>query len=47
MTMKDKICIFAGTTEGRKLAALLCDAVELKADTVVEKIQGLSNHGID
>ncbi|MBQ6117676.1 MAG: precorrin-6A/cobalt-precorrin-6A reductase, partial [Clostridia bacterium] len=27
--MKDKICIFAGTTEGRKLAALLCDAVEL------------------
>ncbi len=25
----------------------ICDAVELKADTVVEKIQGLSNHGID
>lgn len=34
--MSDKICIFAGTTEGRKLAALLKDAADVTACTATE-----------
>ncbi len=49
--MKDKICIFAGTTEGRKLAALLCDAVELTicvateyGEVLLDGIDGIAVH---
>jgi precorrin-6x reductase len=34
--MSDKICIFAGTTEGRKLTALLKDAAEVIACVATE-----------
>ena len=34
--MSDKICIFAGTTEGRKLAALLKDAADVTACVATE-----------
>ena len=34
--MSDKICIFAGTTEGRKLAALLKDSAEVTACVATE-----------
>ena len=34
--MSDKICIFAGTTEGRKLTALLKDAAEVTACVATE-----------
>ena len=49
--MSDKICIFAGTTEGRKLAALLKDAVEVTAcvateygEVMLDGIQGITVH---
>lgn len=32
---------------GEEILNQICDAVELKADSIVEKIQGLSNYGID
>lgn len=34
--MNDKICMFAGTTEGRRLAALLCGAVDLTVCVATE-----------
>ena len=47
--MKDKICLFAGTTEGRLLASLLKDAVSLTVcvateygETVLEGIEGIT-----
>ncbi|MBR5671956.1 MAG: precorrin-6A reductase, partial [Spirochaetales bacterium] len=49
--MSDKICIFAGTTEGRKLAALLKDAVEVTAcvateygEVMLDGIHGITVH---
>lgn len=34
--MSEKICLFAGTTEGRRLAALLCGAVDLTVCVATE-----------
>ena len=49
--MKDKICIFAGTTEGRRLAEILCDTAEVTAcvateygEAVLDSIKGISVH---
>ena len=49
--MSDKICIFAGTTEGRKLVALLKDAAEVTAcvateygQVMLDGIDGISIH---
>lgn len=49
--MQDKICIFAGTTEGRKLAALLKDAADVTAcvateygQVMLDGIQGITIH---
>ena len=49
--MSDKICIFAGTTEGRKLAALLKDAAEVTAcvateygEIMLDGISGIAVH---
>ena len=49
--MSDKICIFAGTTEGRRLAELLKDAAELTVcvateygAAVLEGIDGINIH---
>ncbi len=44
--MSDKICIFAGTTEGRKLASLLKDAADVTACVATEYGQVLLD-GID
>ena len=49
--MKDKICIFAGTTEGRLLAAMLKDAADVTAcvateygEVLLDEIEGISVH---
>ena len=49
--MKDKICIFAGTTEGRQLAALLKDAAEVTVcvateygEVLLDGIDGVTVH---
>ena len=49
--MSDKICIFAGTTEGRKLVALLRDAAEVTAcvateygEIMLDGIDGITVH---
>lgn len=49
--MKDKICIFAGTTEGRTLAQLLADRCDITAcvateygEAVLEPIKGINIH---
>ena len=49
--MKDKICIFAGTTEGRQLASLLKDAANLVVcvatdygEVLLDGIEGISVH---
>ena len=49
--MSDKICIFAGTTEGRKLARLLSRAAEVTAcvateygEVMLDGIEGISVH---
>jgi len=44
--MSDKICIFAGTTEGRKLAALLKDAADVTA-CVATEYGGIMLDGIE
>ena len=49
--MSDKICIFAGTTEGRKLAFLLKDAADVTAcvateygQVLLDGIEGITVH---
>ena len=49
--MSDKICVFAGTTEGRKLTALLKDAAEVTAcvateygEIMLDGIEGITVH---